>query len=43
MASRFLDVPGGRLACEVTGPDDASLVVWSPGMGDRAVGGTTRA
>lgn len=35
MTSRFLDVPGGRLAYEVIGPDDAPLVVCSPGMGDR--------
>jgi pimeloyl-ACP methyl ester carboxylesterase len=33
-ATQFLDVPGGRLAYDVTGPDDAALVICVPGMGD---------
>ena len=31
---QFLDVPGGRLAYDVTGPDDAALVLCVAGMGD---------
>jgi pimeloyl-ACP methyl ester carboxylesterase len=34
METRFLDVPGGRLAYDVTGPQDAPLVICTPGMGD---------
>ncbi len=33
-ATQFLDVPGGRLAYDVTGPDDAPLVLCAAGMGD---------
>ncbi|PRX98867.1 alpha/beta fold hydrolase [Allonocardiopsis opalescens] len=32
--TQFLDVPGGRLAYELTGPDKGPLVVCAPGMGD---------
>ena len=32
---RFLDVAGGRLAYDLTGPDDAALVLCVAGMGDR--------
>ena len=32
--TQFLDVPGGRLAYDVTGPDDAALVLCVAGMGD---------
>jgi pimeloyl-ACP methyl ester carboxylesterase len=32
---QFLDVPGGRLAYDVAGPDDAPLVLCVAGMGDR--------
>jgi pimeloyl-ACP methyl ester carboxylesterase len=32
--TQFLDVPGGRLAYDVTGPDDGALVICVPGMGD---------
>jgi pimeloyl-ACP methyl ester carboxylesterase len=32
--TQFLDVPGGRLAYEVSGPDGAPLVLCAPGMGD---------
>ena len=32
---QFLDVTGGRLAYDVTGPDDAALVLCVAGMGDR--------
>lgn len=32
---QFLDVPGGRLAFDVNGPDDAALVLCVAGMGDR--------
>ena len=32
--TQFLDVPGGRLAYDVTGPDDATLVLCVAGMGD---------
>src|SRR5665811_566087 len=31
---QLLDVPGGRLAYDVTGPDDAALVLCVAGMGD---------
>ena len=31
---QFLDVPGGRLAYDVSGPDDAALVLCVAGMGD---------
>ena len=31
---RFLEVPGGRLAYDVTGPDDAALILCVAGMGD---------
>jgi pimeloyl-ACP methyl ester carboxylesterase len=31
---QFLDVPGGRLAYDVTGPDHAALVLCVAGMGD---------
>jgi pimeloyl-ACP methyl ester carboxylesterase len=32
--AQLLDVPGGRLAYDVTGPDDAALVLCVAGMGD---------
>jgi pimeloyl-ACP methyl ester carboxylesterase len=32
--TQFLDLPGGRLAYDVTGPDDAGLVLCVAGMGD---------
>ena len=32
---QFLDAPGGRLAFDVTGPDDGALVLCVAGMGDR--------
>lgn len=32
--TQFLDVQGGRLAYDVTGPDDATLVLCVAGMGD---------
>jgi pimeloyl-ACP methyl ester carboxylesterase len=32
--TQFLDVPGGRLAYDVSGPQGAPLVVCTPGMGD---------
>lgn len=32
--TEFLNVPGGRIGYDVTGPDDAPLVVCAPGMGD---------
>jgi pimeloyl-ACP methyl ester carboxylesterase len=32
--TQFLDVPGGRLAYDVTGPDGAALVLCVAGMGD---------
>jgi pimeloyl-ACP methyl ester carboxylesterase len=32
---QFLDVPGGRLAYDVNGPDDGALVLCVAGMGDR--------
>src|SRR5450631_4851759 len=31
---QFLDVPGGRLAYDVTGPDEGALVLCVAGMGD---------
>jgi pimeloyl-ACP methyl ester carboxylesterase len=31
---RYLDVPGGRLAYDVSGPEDAALVLCVAGMGD---------
>jgi pimeloyl-ACP methyl ester carboxylesterase len=34
VSTRFLDVSGGRLAYDVTGPDDAALVLCVAGMGD---------
>ena len=34
METTFLDVPGGRLAYDLTGPADAPLVICTPGMGD---------
>jgi pimeloyl-ACP methyl ester carboxylesterase len=34
LQTQFLDVSGGRLAYDVTGPDDAALVVCVAGMGD---------
>jgi pimeloyl-ACP methyl ester carboxylesterase len=34
METEFLDVPGGRLAYDVTGPQDAPLMICTPGMGD---------
>jgi pimeloyl-ACP methyl ester carboxylesterase len=34
METKFLDVPGGRLAYDLTGPQDAPLVICTPGMGD---------
>jgi pimeloyl-ACP methyl ester carboxylesterase len=34
METRFLDVPGGRLAYDVAGPEGAPLVICTPGMGD---------
>src|SRR4029453_13205752 len=34
METKFLDVPGGRLAYDVSGPQDAPLVICTPGMGD---------
>jgi len=34
METRFLGVPGGRLAYDVTGPGDGPLVICTPGMGD---------
>jgi pimeloyl-ACP methyl ester carboxylesterase len=34
MEPHFLDVPGGRLAYDVTGPDHAALVLCVAGMGD---------
>lgn len=34
METTFLDVPGGRLAYDLTGPQDAPLVICTPGMGD---------
>ncbi|MEV1289951.1 alpha/beta hydrolase [Micromonospora sp. NPDC049679] len=34
MRTEFLEVPGGRLAYEVTGADDRPLVVCAHGMGD---------
>ena len=33
--TQFLDLPGGRLAYDLTGPDDAALVLCVAGMGDR--------
>jgi pimeloyl-ACP methyl ester carboxylesterase len=32
--SQFLDVPGGRLAYDISGPDDGALVLCVAGMGD---------
>ena len=32
--SRFLDLPGGRLAYEISGPERGPLVLCAPGMGD---------
>jgi pimeloyl-ACP methyl ester carboxylesterase len=32
--TQFLDVPGGRLAYDVSGPEDGPLVLCAPGMGD---------
>ncbi len=32
--TEFLDVPGGRLAYDVSGPEGAPLVLCTPGMGD---------
>jgi pimeloyl-ACP methyl ester carboxylesterase len=34
MSTKFLDVPGGRLAYDLTGPQHAPLVICTPGMGD---------
>lgn len=34
METKFLDVPGGRLAYDVRGPEHAPLVICTPGMGD---------
>ena len=34
METTFLDVPGGRLAYDLTGPAGAPLVICTPGMGD---------
>jgi pimeloyl-ACP methyl ester carboxylesterase len=34
MLTQFLDVPGGRLAYDVSGPERAPLVICAPGMGD---------
>jgi pimeloyl-ACP methyl ester carboxylesterase len=34
METKLLDVPGGRLAYDVTGPEGAPLVICTPGMGD---------
>jgi pimeloyl-ACP methyl ester carboxylesterase len=34
METKFLDVPGGRLAYDVAGPEGAPLVICTPGMGD---------
>jgi pimeloyl-ACP methyl ester carboxylesterase len=34
MKTKFLDVPGGRLAYDVSGPEGAPLVICTPGMGD---------
>ena len=33
--TQFLDLPGGRLAYDLTGPDDGALVLCVAGMGDR--------
>jgi len=32
--TQFLDVPGGRLAYDVSGPEFGRLVLCTPGMGD---------
>ena len=32
--TEFLDVPGGRLAYDVSGPEGGPLVLCTPGMGD---------
>src|SRR4029453_14505182 len=34
METTFLDVPGGRLAYDLTGPQNAPQVISPPGMGD---------
>jgi len=34
METKLLDVPGGRLAYDITGPEGAPLVICTPGMGD---------
>lgn len=33
-ATMFLDLPGGRIAFDIAGPDDGPLIVCLHGMGD---------